>query len=67
MTPKLALALTWFSFAVAAAIGYAVAQQTVPDSVNGCIVVSGAPTLSAGVRTVLTCNTSGQLRMSTTP
>jgi hypothetical protein len=67
MTPKLALALTWMSFAAAAAIGYAVAQQTAPSEIQGCIVVGSAPTLTAGVRTTFTCNTSGQLRMSTTP
>jgi len=63
---KYALWLTWVGM-VAAVVSYAVAQQTVPQAVNGCVVVGSAPTLSAGTQTVFTCNTSGQLRMSTTP
>jgi hypothetical protein len=66
MTTKLALALTWISFVVAGMIGYAVAQRP-GELLTACTIVSGAPTYTAGQQVALTCNTSGQLRMSTTP
>jgi hypothetical protein len=67
MTPKIALALTWFSFIVAGMIGYASAQLSTPSLVTGCVVVGAAPTYTAAQVVALTCNTAGQLRMSTTP
>lgn len=66
MNTKTALWLTW-AVIITGYVGYAVAQQRQPSNVNGCIVVGSAPTLTAGTSTVFTCNTSGQLRMSTTP
>lgn len=44
------------------------AQQTSPASINGCIVSGTGPitTLSTNQQTVLTCNTLGQLRVTTT-
>jgi len=66
MTPKLALALTWLSFTLAGLIGYALAQRN-PDVIQGCVVVGSAPTYTAGQIVSVTCNTSGQVRMSTTP
>jgi hypothetical protein len=66
MTPKLALLLTWTAL-VAGIVSYAVAQQTSPNAIDGCVVVSVAPTYTAAQRVAFTCNTSGQLRMSTTP
>lgn len=66
MTPKLALLLTWVAL-VAGITSYAVAQLVAPNAVNGCVVVGSAPTYTALERVAFTCNTSGQLRMSTTP
>jgi hypothetical protein len=66
MSPRLALLLTWTAL-VAGIVSYAVAQQSAPAEIQGCVVVSAAPTYTAGQRVVFTCNTSGQLRMSTTP
>jgi hypothetical protein len=66
MTTRLALILTWLSFGVAAIIGYALAQPA-PGTLSGCLVVGSAPTYTAGQIVSVTCNTSGQLRMSTTP
>jgi hypothetical protein len=66
MTFKRALLLTWVAL-VAGIVSYAVAQQSAPNEINGCIVVGLAPTYTAGQRVTFTCNTSGQLRMSTTP
>ena len=63
---RYALLLTWVAL-IAGFVSYATAQLYAPNAVNGCIVVSIAPTYTAGERVAFTCNTSGQLRMSTTP
>lgn len=65
MTAKLALFLTWAGVAGLIA-GFALAQRA-PSETMGCIVVGSAPTYTAGQLVSVTCNTSGQLRMSTTP
>jgi hypothetical protein len=66
MTPKLALLLTWTAL-VAGIVSFAVAQQSAPSEIQGCIVVSAAPAYTAQQRVAFTCNLAGQLRMSTTP
>ena len=66
MSPKTALMMTWVAL-IAGIVSYAVAQQTAPNEIQGCIVVGSAPTYTAAQRVAFTCNTSGQLRMSTTP
>jgi hypothetical protein len=66
MTFKYALMATWIAL-IAGIVSYAVAQQSAPNYINGCVVVGSAPTYTAAQRVAFTCNTSGQLRMSTTP
>ena len=69
MTYKQALVLTWVGFGVFAA-GYALATTTGPWSPNdlpGCRIVDATPSYSAGQLVAVTCNTSGQLRVTTTP
>jgi len=65
MTTKLALWLTWAGI-VGGIAGWAIAQPA-PGIVQGCTVVGSAPTYTAGQLVAVTCNTAGQLRMSTTP
>lgn len=66
MTYKHALWLTWFALA-AGAVGFATAQVVAPSSIEGCVVVGAAPTYTALQRVAVTCNTQGQLRVTTTP
>lgn len=69
MTYKQALVLTWTGLGVFVA-GYAAATTTGPWSpgiVNGCMIVDATPTYSAGQTVSQTCNTSGQLRVTTIP
>ncbi len=69
MTYKQAFVLTWVAFGVFTA-GFALATTTGPWSpgiVNGCMIVDATPTYSAGQTVAQTCNTSGQLRVTTTP
>jgi len=42
-------------------------QAQIPAGVQACTVVGSAPTYTANQVVGLTCNTAGQLRMSTTP
>ena len=67
MTYKYALWLTWFAI-VCGSAGYALAVTTGPWSpgeLPGCRVVDGTPPYRAGGLVALTCNTSGQLRVTT--
>lgn len=51
-----------------AGIGYAVAQvstKIAPSNISGCVVYSSPPTFSDGQSTVLTCDTTGKLRVTT--
>lgn len=48
-----------------AGIGFAWAQQS-PSQVTGCIFFSAPPTLSNGQQAVLTCDSTGKLRVTTT-
>lgn len=69
MTYKQALVLTWIGLGVFAA-GFAVASTTgpwSPESLPGCRIVDATPSYAAGQLVALTCNTSGQLRVTTTP
>ena len=67
MSPRLALLLTWTAL-VAGIVSYAVAQQSAPAEIQGCLVTTNAaPGYTAGQRVVFTCNTAGQLRTTTTP
>lgn len=69
MNFKTAFWLTWFGIACVAA-GGALATTTgpwSPEATPGCRVVDGTPTYSAGALVAVTCNTSGQLRVTTTP
>lgn len=67
MNTKIALWLTWAGLGLFAD-GFAVAQTLGPWSpgeLPGCRIVSGTPTYVAGQLVAVTCNTSGQLRMTT--
>lgn len=67
MTYKQAFLLTWVGFGVFAA-GFAVASTIgpwSPSNTPGCMVVDATPTYSAGQSVAQTCNTSGQLRVTT--
>lgn len=69
MSYKAAFLLSWVLFGIFAA-GYAVATTTGPWSpgdLPGCRVVDATPTYVAGALVAQTCNTSGQLRVTTTP
>lgn len=69
MTFKTAFFATWIGLGVFAA-GFAVASTTGPWSPNilpGCRIVDATPTYAAGQLVAATCNTSGQLRVTTTP
>jgi len=63
---KLALFLTWAGI-IGGIAGFAIAQVQSPGVAQGCNVVGAAPTYTAGQYVTVTCNTAGQLRMSTTP
>lgn len=68
MTAKTALWLSWVFFAGFAAGSAAWAVTTgpwSPDALPGCRVVDGTPTYTAGLLVAVTCNTSGQLRVTT--
>ena len=47
-----------------AGIGFAVAQQS-PAATNGCVYMASPPTLSNGQQAVLTCDSTGKLRVTT--
>lgn len=67
MNAKIALWLSWALF-VGLAAGGAFAVTTGPWSPNGlpgCRVVDGTPTYTAGQLVAVTCNTSGQVRVTT--
>jgi len=67
MTYKLALWATWIGI-VAFAAGAAFAVTTgpwSPSNTPGCRVVDSTPTYAAGLLVAQTCNTSGQLRVTT--
>jgi len=65
MNAKLALFLTWFGLAALAA-GYAIAASNqAPSQFPGCVYNSAPPTLSEGQRAVLTCDSTGKLRVTT--
>ncbi len=67
MTYKAAFLLTWVGFGVFGA-GYALAVTTgpwSPSNTPGCRVVDSTPTYTAGQLVAQTCNTSGQLRVTT--
>lgn len=67
MSYKAAFLLSWVLFGAFAA-GYAVASTVGPWSpagLPGCRVVDATPTYAAGALVALTCNTSGQLRVTT--
>lgn len=69
MSYKHAFVLSWVLVGVFVA-GYAAAVTTgpwSPEALPGCRVVDGTPTYSAGALVAVTCNTSGQLRVTTTP
>ncbi len=69
MTTKIALWLSWALFAGFIG-GSAFAVTTGPWSPSntlGCRVVDSTPTYAAGALVAATCNTSGQLRVTTTP
>lgn len=69
MSYKTALLATWIALGTFAA-GYALASTVgpwSPGNMPGCIVVDATPTYAAGTRVAQTCNTSGQLRVTTTP
>ena len=42
-----------------------IAQQTSPAAVNGCIYYATPSTLTNGQSTVLTCDSTGKLRVTT--
>ena len=67
MTAKFALWLTWVAIVFGVA-GYALATTTgpwSPSDLPGCRVVDATPTYNAGALVAQTCNTSGQLRVTT--
>lgn len=69
MSYKQALLLTWVMLCVFTG-GYAAAVTVGPWSPSGtpgCRVVDSTPTYVAGALVAQTCNTSGQLRVTTTP
>ena len=66
MTPRFALLLTWTAI-VAGIVSYAVAQQSAPNSVDGCVVVSAAPVYTAGQRVAFTCDLAGKFRTGGSP
>lgn len=59
--------MKWQHFVLALAAilmgGYAVAQQTAPSSLPGCIYLSTPPTLTNKQSHVLTCDATGALRV----
>lgn len=67
MNAKIALWLSWALF-VGLFAGAAAAVTTgpwSPSGLAGCRVVDGTPTYSAGQLVGVTCNTSGQVRVTT--
>jgi hypothetical protein len=69
MNYRTAFLLSWAALGVFAA-GMAVAVTTgpwSPDTTPGCRIVDSTPSYSAGQLVAVTCNTSGQLRVTTTP
>ena len=67
MTMKLALFLSWMFFAglIAGAAFAVTTGPWSPGTLPGCRVVDGTPTYTAGALVAATCNTSGQLRVTT--
>lgn len=68
MNAKIALWLSWAFFLGIAVGGSAYAVTTgpwSPQTLPGCRVVDATPTYTAGQLVAVTCNTSGQLRVTT--
>jgi len=51
--------------AIAAAVGAAVAQNPTPNVLPGCVYNLTPPTLSNGQQSVLQCDSTGALRVTT--
>lgn len=50
------------------AVGVAQTGFYAPDTIHGCIVTTtAAPSYTAGQHVMQSCNTAGQLRVTTTP
>lgn len=66
MTYKLALWFTWMGIASWIG-GYATAQQTQPNVIPGCQFNTVAPSLANGQTAILQCDSTGRLKVTTTP